>query len=92
MIVEGLLSKSGSYGRERLITGRRQFEDETAAVGNPSEEFTYFDRDLSWDLEVEEFIKCIQENKKISKSSSKDALKVMEIIEEAYKNASIDKA
>ncbi|MCK5579877.1 MAG: Gfo/Idh/MocA family oxidoreductase [Candidatus Omnitrophica bacterium] len=87
MIVEGLLSKTGSYGREKLIVAKRQFEDEAEAVGNPSEEVTYFDRDLSWDIEVDEFVKCIQENKAVTMSSSHDALRVMEIIEQAYKDA-----
>ncbi|MDZ4243386.1 MAG: hypothetical protein U1D99_11210, partial [Candidatus Omnitrophota bacterium] len=85
--VEGLLSKSGSYGREKIIVATRQFEDETAAVGNPSEEVTYFDRDLSWDLEVEEFFRCITEDKPVTISSSRDAFKVMEIIDKAYKDA-----
>ena len=85
--VEGLLSKSGSYGREQIIVGKRQFEDEAAAVGNPSEEVTHFDRDLSWDLEVEEFVKCIDRDIPITKSSSEDALRVMEIIEKAYADA-----
>ena len=87
MVVEGLLSKSGSYGREQLRVAKRQFEDESEAVGNPSEEVTYFDRDLSWDLEVSEFVKCIIEDKPVAISSSEDALKVMEIIEKAYINA-----
>ncbi len=87
IIVEGLLSRTGSYGREKMIVGRRQFEDETEAVGNPSEEVTYFDRDLSWDLEVEEFVRCIDQDQPVKNSSSEDALKVMEIIEKAYRNA-----
>jgi predicted dehydrogenase len=85
--VEGLLSKTGSYGHEKLIIGKRQFEDEAEAIGNPSEEVTYFDRDLSWELEVQEFIRCIEENVPVTKSSSEDALKVMEIIDKAYKDA-----
>ena len=87
LIVEGLLSKTGSYGREKIVVGKRQFEDETESVGNPTEEVTYFDRDLSWDLEVEEFLNCIKENKKVTMSSSQDALKVMEMIENAYADA-----
>ncbi|MBM3252535.1 MAG: Gfo/Idh/MocA family oxidoreductase, partial [Candidatus Omnitrophica bacterium] len=83
MIIDGLLSKTGSYGREKLIVARRQFEDAADALGNPAEEITYFDRDLSWDLEVEEFIKCIENNIPVTKSSSNDALKVMELIERA---------
>jgi predicted dehydrogenase len=89
MVVEGLLSKSGSYGREQLRIARRQFEDEAEAVGNPSEEVTYFDKDLSWDLEVAEFIQCIEQKKPVNVSSSEDALKVMEIIEKAYVNAGL---
>ena len=44
--LEGLLSKTGSYGRETLVIGRRQFEDETEAVGNPAEETIYFEEQL----------------------------------------------
>jgi predicted dehydrogenase len=89
MIVEGLLSKTGSYGQERMIIGKRQFEDESDAIGNPSEEVTYFDRDLSWDLEVEEFVNCIVHDKPVTNSSSEDALKVMDMIAKAYKDAGV---
>lgn len=87
MVIEGLLSKSGSYGRERLVVGKRQFEDEAEAVGNPAEEITHFDRDLSWEMEVEEFLKCIDQNTPVTASSSTDALRVMEIIDSAYRDA-----
>lgn len=89
LVVDGLLSKSGSYGREKIILGKRQFEDETTAVGNPAEEINYFDKDSSWDLEVEQFIDCIEKNKPVTVSSSQDALKVMDIIEKAYKDAGL---
>ncbi|MGR3301664.1 MAG: Gfo/Idh/MocA family protein [Candidatus Scalindua sp.] len=86
MIVSGLLSKTGSYGRETLTIGKRQFEDESCALGNPAEEIIYFDRDMSWALEVEYFIECIQGEKKIENSSSLDALQVMELVEMAYED------
>ncbi len=89
MIVEGLLSKTGSYGQERMIVGKRQFEDESDAIGNPAEEVTYFDRDLSWDLEVEEFVNCIAHDKPVTNSSSEDALKVMDVITKAYQDADV---
>jgi len=92
IVVDGLLSKTGSYGREKIIIGKRQFEDEASAIGNPEEEVTYFDRDLSWSLEVEEFIKCIDQDKKVTISSSEDALQVMEIIQKAYQNAGEEEA
>ena len=89
LIVEGLLSKTGSYGREKLVMGRRQFEDKAEALGNPSEEITYFDRDLSWKLEVDEFVKCIVQNRPVTVSNSEDALKVMEIIAKAYEDGGV---
>jgi len=88
LTVKGLLSKSGSYGREQIIVGRRQFEDEAEAVGNPAEEATYFDRDLSWELEMSEFLSCIREDRDVTISSAQDALNVMQVIDLAYKDAS----
>lgn len=87
MVIEGLLSKSGSYGRETLTLAQRVFEDEALAVGNPSEEVIRFDKDLSWDLEVREFVRCIDEDAPVTISSAQDALKVMEIIDGAYRDA-----
>lgn len=90
LVVEGLLSKTGSYGREKLVLGRRQFEDEADALGNPSEEVTYFDRDLSWELEVDEFVRCVLEDKPVSMGNSLDALRVMEIVDKSYRDAHVD--
>ena len=89
LVVEGLLSKSGSYGREKLVIARRQFENEAEAISNPAEETSYFDKDLSWDLEAEAFVKCVQEDKPVAMSNSLDAFKVMEIIDKAYKDAGL---
>lgn len=87
LVVKGLLSKTGSYGRETLIIGRQQFEDETEALGNPSEEIIYFDNDRSWDLEVNELVKCIKNDLPVTISSSQDALNVMRVIDLAYKDS-----
>lgn len=85
--LEGLLSKSGSYGRETLVIGHRQFEDETEAVGNPSEETIYFDRDLSWEIEVNLFVDYILNNQEVKESSSEDAWKAMELVHRCYKDS-----
>ena len=87
LVIEGLLSKSGSYGREQLIVAKKQFEDEALSIGNPAEEVMYFDRDLSWDLEVEEFVRCIANDEPVQTSSSLDALRAMQIIDAAYRDA-----
>jgi predicted dehydrogenase len=87
--LEGLLSKTGSYGRETLIIGKRQFEDETEAIGNPSEETIYFDKDLSWELEVSLFVDCILKNKPITESNSKNAYEAMEIVHRCYQESEL---
>ncbi len=87
LTVKGLLSKTGSYGRETLIIGRKPGDDERVAVGNPREEVIYFDRDESWDLQVKDLVKCIREDLPVRDSSSQDALRVMEIIDAVYRQA-----
>lgn len=87
IMVQGLLSKTGSYGRETLIIGRRQFEDEAEAVGNPSEEIIYFDKDQSWEMEISNLVQCIKNNEAVKDCSSAEALRVMRIIDQAYKDS-----
>jgi predicted dehydrogenase len=82
--VSGLLSKTGSYGRETLVVGRRAAQTERMAVGNPREETTYYDHDPSWDIEVGHFVDCIRDGKPVTKGNSMDALRVMEIIDRVY--------
>ena len=85
--LEGLLSKTGSYGREILVIGKRQFEDEAEALGNPSEESIYFDKDLSWELEVIQFVDCIKNDKPVSESNSEDAINAMDLVQRCYQDS-----
>jgi len=85
LIVQGLLTKTGSYGREHLVIGRKPDEDEDVALGNPREETVYFDRDLSWEFEVREIVNCIQNDLPVNENSTFDALRVMQIIETVYR-------
>jgi predicted dehydrogenase len=85
LTVSGLLSKTGSYGRETLLIGRRPVRGELVALGNPREELTYYDSDPSWDLQVCHFVECIREGTPIADSTSIDALRVMEIVERVYR-------
>ena len=82
--LESLLSKTGSYGRETLVIGHRQFEDESEALGNPSEETIYFDKDLSWELEVNRFVNYILNDKPVLESNSTDAYNAMELVYRGY--------
>lgn len=84
-VISGLLSKTGSYGRETLIVGRRPVRNERTAIGNPREETIYYDADPSWDIEVAHLVECILQNKPVEKGTSLDALRVMEIVDRLYR-------
>jgi predicted dehydrogenase len=87
LTAQGLLSKSGSYGRETLIIGRRPAEEDDVAPGNPREQIVYYDKDQSWDLQVQELVNCIKNDLPVTDSSSLDALRVMEIVDTVYGKA-----
>ena len=84
ILIEGLLSKTGSYGQEKITYGSRQFENVSKAIGNPSEKVIYFDKDDSWRMEILKFIEFIKKNKKVSINCFNDAYESMKIIKHAY--------
>jgi len=84
LVASGLLSQTGSYGREQLLIGKRQFEDEALALGNPREEIIHFDRDESWDREVNEFIAAVKEGRPATHGTLEDAQRVMQLIRDVY--------
>ena len=50
--LDGLLSSTRSYTPEKLVIGKREFEDITFAMGKPKEQITFFENDKSWELEL----------------------------------------
>jgi predicted dehydrogenase len=82
--INGLLTSSRSYGEESITFAKRQFEDEAFAFGKPREEMIFFDRDDSWELEIDEFAKAIRQDEDILYGGSQDALQVMKLIERIY--------
>ncbi len=85
--LDGILSNTRSYAPEKLVIGRREFEDITFAMGKPKENITWFENDNSWTLEVEEFIDAILGKSEIKNGTSKDALETLSLVEEIYKNS-----
>lgn len=85
--LDGILSSTRSYGDETLCIAKRQFENETFAMGKPREEKIYFDTDESWKLELDEFVECILEKKAVYNGNSYDALKVMQLVESIYEES-----
>ncbi len=84
VVVTGLLSKTGSYGRETLVIGRQHASGDRSAVGNPREETIYYDTDLSWDIEVAHLVDCIRHDKPVVSGASDDALRAMKIVDSVY--------
>ena len=91
LMASGLLSQTGSYGREQLVIGKRQFEDEASALGNPREEIVYFDRDESWEREVDEFFASIQTGRPATHGTLEDARQAMRTIHDIYRIARFGK-
>ena len=82
--LDGILSSTRSYAPEKLVTGRREFEDVTFAMGKPAENITYFESDPSWELELEEFIAAINSHDSIRHGTSQDAVEIMRLIDNIY--------
>ena len=85
--LDGILSKTNSYAPEKMIVGRREFEDITFAIGNPKEETVYFSNDDSWKLEVKDFADSIINKCHVKNGTLDDALNVMSLIEKIYKKS-----
>jgi len=84
LVASGFLSQTGSYGREQLVIGRREFEDEALALGNPREEIIHFDRDDSWQREIDEFIAAVKERRPPTHGTLDDAGRVMQLVRDVY--------
>ncbi|MGE3342172.1 MAG: Gfo/Idh/MocA family protein [Vicinamibacterales bacterium] len=84
LAVSGILSGSASYGRETLITARRQVDSSDGTLGRPREEMTYYDDDLSWQKEVADFVDCIQQERPVTVGTLDDAYKSMELVFRIY--------
>ncbi|MCT7590801.1 Gfo/Idh/MocA family protein [Aliarcobacter butzleri] len=85
--LDGILSGTRSYAPEKLVIGRREFEDITFAMGKPKETITWFEYDDSWKLEVDEFVNAILGLSTIENGTSKDAFETLKLVERIYENS-----
>ena len=86
-LIEGILSKTGSYGQEKITFAPRQFENTIKALGNPKETVIYFDTDESWKTEIKKFINFLKKDSSISINNIEDAYQAMKIVSLAYKDS-----
>jgi len=85
--LDGILSGTRSYAPEKLVVGRREFEDITFAMGKPKENTTWFENDDSWELEVTEFVDAILGKTIINNGTSNDAYETLRLVERIYENS-----
>lgn len=85
--LDGILSGTRSYAPEKLVLGRREFEDITFAMGKPKENITWFENDDSWVLEVDEFINAVKGNGEILNGTLNDAFETLSLVENIYNSS-----
>lgn len=81
VILGGLLTGTKSYGAETLTVA---VVDHETASGDPKEQVTRYNRDPSWELEINQFIDCILRGSNIEHGTSEDAFNTMKLVSEIY--------
>jgi 1,5-anhydro-D-fructose reductase (1,5-anhydro-D-mannitol-forming) len=82
VVLNGLKTPSGSYGKEVLSVAKNRTMAPAATWQD--EERIIFSADNSWQEELEHFYKAITRDCPIEMGNSEDALKVMEMVDRVY--------
>lgn len=82
IVVNGLITPSGTYGKEELSIAENRTAPPQAVW--TEEKRILFSVDNSFREEVEEFIRCIDSNSPVNSGNSADSLKVVRLIEKIY--------
>ena len=75
--IDGMPSSTRSYRDEWISHGRRH---SGYAIGNPHEQSTFCNTDPSWELELQEFVGCIQRGVPVTNGTTLDAYEVMRLV------------
>jgi predicted dehydrogenase len=81
IILGGILSGTKSYGAETLTVVRA---DPANDLGDPMEQVTRYNKDPSWCAEIDEFVNCVINNRKVINGTSDDALQTMKLVYKIY--------
>lgn len=83
LILNGLKTPSESYGQEILTITQNRTPAPSATWGE--EKQIIYNIDNSWNNEMDYFLNCVENDVDISICGSKDALKIMKIVDMIYK-------
>jgi predicted dehydrogenase len=81
IILGGILSGSKSYGAETLTVVSADPDNDN---GDPREQTTRYNRDPSWEEEINSFTECILADRAVESGSSLDALDTMKLVYKIY--------
>lgn len=81
LILGGILSGTKSYGAETLTVAMVDHENDN---GDPKEQLTRYNRDPSWEEEINRFVECIHTDEPVQSGSSLDALNTMKLVYKIY--------
>jgi predicted dehydrogenase len=81
IILGGILSGTKSYGAETLTVVRADPDNDN---GDPKEVITRYNRDPSWYEEIKAFYDSILNDKPVENGTSKDALRIMQLVYKIY--------
>jgi len=87
VILNGLLTSSGTYGEEELSIARNRFYA-GPSVSWENEEKTTYGVNTSWENEMRLFFECIEHDIPVPECNIADALKVMELVDRIYSEGS----
>ncbi len=82
IVINGLLTTSGSYGEEAMTVAKNRTEAPAARWSD--EEHTVFSINNSWRYEVDHFLEAIRADSPIEYGTSADALKLMRVVDRIY--------
>jgi predicted dehydrogenase len=80
--INGLLTTSGSYGKEKMTIARNRTAPPAATWS--SEENLTFTINYSWENEIRVFFECLEKDLEIMSSNTQDALKLMRLVDKVY--------
>ena len=83
IVINGLLTSSGTYGEETMTIAKNR-SAAPAAIWSDEEHLRY-DVNTSWQSEVAHFLSAIRHDHPIGIGSSQDALKLMRVIDLIYR-------
>lgn len=81
IILSGILSGSKSYGEETLTLIKADPDNDN---GDPIEFKTKYNKDNSWDKELESFVNSILNNQEVISGNIREAISVLSLIQKIY--------